>query len=228
MKMQFLRPVRSALMVALACAWVLLPVAPALAAKKKAPTTTTEAHDYNERLVTEFTPLVGSREETQALVSSLRNGRPAATTDATDAASATPPLSYGETRFALKLAQGRLAQDGVTQPSTAQLQAALYGGTLDSVAGPKVLAGVLPQHARGVSWGNLAQEVGMSVEDLIPPASVRAKKTPHHTATKGKKSGKKSGKKAANSASKKTSKKTTKPVKKSAGKAVPPKKQPKR
>ena len=212
MKMQFLRPVRSALMVALACAWVLLPVAPALAAKKKAPTTTTEAHDYNERLVTEFTPLVGSREETRALVSSLRNGKPASGSDATGAALATPPLSYGETRFALKLAQGRLAQDGVTQPSTAQLQAALYGGTLDSAAGPKVLAGVLPQHARGVSWGSLAQDVGMSVEDLIPPPSVRAKKTPHPTATKGKKSGKK----------------TAKPVRKQAGKAVPQKKLPKR
>ena len=227
MKMHFLRSVRSALMVALACASVLLPAAPALAAKKKASTThttATEAHDYNARLVTEFTPLVGSREETEALVSNLRNGRPAASTDAPDAASATPPLSYGETRFALKLAQGRLAQDGVTQPSTAQLQAALYGGTLDSAAGPKVLAGVLPQHVRGVSWGNLAQDVGMSVEDLIPPASVRAKKTPHHTATKGKRS----GKKTANSASKKTSGKTTKPVKKSAGKAVPQKKTPKR
>lgn len=221
MKLQFVRPVRCALLVGLACAWVLLPAAPALAAKKKASAAATEAHDYNERLVTEFAPLVGSREETQALVSSLRNGKPVS---GSDAAPATPPLSYGETRFALKLAQGRLAQDGVTQPSTAQLQAALYGGTLDSAAGPKVLAGVLPQHARGVSWGSLAQDVGMSVEDLIPPPSVRAKKTPHPTATKGKKS----GKKTAAAASKKTSKKTAKPVKKQAGKAVPQKKLPKR
>ena len=206
--MKFLssRSLRRALVVGLACAWGLLPAAPALAAKKKTPTAT---HDYDARLVTEFTPLVGSREETEALVSSLRDGRPAG---GGDAAPATPPLSYGETRFALKLAQGRLAQDGVTQPSTAQLQAALYGGTLDSVAGPKVLAGVLPQHARGVSWGSLAQDVGMSVEDLIPPPSVRAKKTPHPTATKGKKSGKK----------------TAKPVRKQAGKAVPQKKLSKR
>lgn len=194
MKLQFTRPVRSALMVALACAWALLPATPALAAKKKAPathTTATEAHAYNARLVTEFTPLVGTREETESLVTSLRTGRPASGSDTAAPAAATAPLSYGETRFALKLAQGRLAQDGVTQPSTAQLQAALYGGTLDSAAGPKVLAGVLPQHDLGVSWGSLAQDVGMSVEDLIPPASVRAKKTPQPTSAKGKKSGKK-------------------------------------
>jgi hypothetical protein len=206
MKSQYLNPVRLALMAGLACAWVLLPAAPAMAAKKKAPTE--QAHDYNERLVTEFMPLVGSREETQALVSSLRDGRPAGATDAAIPAAATAPLSYGETRFALKLAQGRLAQDGVTQPSTAQLEAALYGGTLDSATGPKVLAGVLPQHDRGVSWGSLAQDVGMTVEDLIPPASVRAKKTARPSSAKGKKAGKKASNKAAGKASNKTSKST--------------------
>jgi hypothetical protein len=204
MKLQNMRPVRSALMVALACAWVLLPAAPALAAKKKAPVE--EAHEYNERLVTEFIPLVGNREETAALVTSLRNGRLAGNSDAAIPAAASAPLSYGETRYALKLAQGRLAQDGVTQPSRDQLQAALYGGTLDLPAGSKVLAGVLPQHERGVSWGNLAQDVGMTVEDLIPPASVRAKKTTRPGAAKGKKSGKKTTK----STPKKTGKSTAK------------------
>jgi hypothetical protein len=218
MKLQYVRPVRGALMVALACAWALLPATPALAAKKKATsTTTTESHEYNERLVTEFTPLVGNREETESLVSSLRNGRPASGSDAAAPAAATAPLSYGETRFALKLAQGRLAQDGVTQPSTAQLQAALYGGTLDSATGPKVLAGVLPQHDRGVSWGNLAQDAGMTVEDLIPPASVRAKRTPRPTSAKGKKAGKKTSNKASTRTTKatKTTKSTTKKTSKS-------------
>lgn len=211
MKSQYLNPVRLALMAGLACVWVLLPAAPAMAAKKKAPTEQT--HDYNERLVTEFMPLVGSRAETQALVSSLRDGRLAGATDAAIPAAATAPLSYGETRFALKLAQGRLAQDGVTQPSTAQLEAALYGGTLDSATGPKVLAGVLPQHDRGVSWGSLAQDVGMTVEDLIPPASVRAKKTARPSSAKGNKAGKKASNKTTKST--KTSKTATKKTSKS-------------
>jgi hypothetical protein len=215
MKLQYTRPVRTALMLGLACAWMLLPAAPALAAKKKAPV---ETHEYNERLVTEFTPLVGNRAETEALVTSLRNGRPASHADAAVAAAASAPLSYGETRYALKLAQGRLAQDGVTQPSTAQLQAALYGGTLDLPAGSRVLAGVLPQHDRGVSWGNLAQDVGMTVEDLIPPASVRAKKTARPSSTKGKKS----RKKATKSTTKKTNKSTAQH-----SKAVPKKSTPK-
>jgi hypothetical protein len=105
----------------------------------------------------------------------------------------------------------------VTQPSTAQLQAALYGGTLDSATGPKVLAGVLPQHDRGVSWGNLAQDAGMTVEDLIPPASVRAKRTPRPTSAKGKKAGKKTSNKASTRTTKatKTTKSTTKKTSKS-------------
>jgi hypothetical protein len=214
MKLQFVRPVRSAMVVALACAWALLPAAPALAAKKKAPT---ESHEYNQRLVTEFTPLVGNREATEALVMSLRNGRPAKGTDTAAPAAASAPLSYGETRYALKLAQGRLAQDGVTQPSTDQLEAALYGGTLDLPAGAKVLAGVLPQHERGVSWGNLAQDVGMTVEDLIPPASVRAKKTPRPTSVKGKKVRKKTAK----STPKKTGKSTAQHSKAAPKKSTP-------
>jgi hypothetical protein len=235
MKLQYLRPVRLALMAGLACAWVLLPAAPAMAAKKKAPTE--QSHEYNERLVTEFMPLVGSREETEALVSSLRDGRPAGAADAAIPAAATAPLSYGETRYALKLAQGRLAQDGVTQPSTDQLQAALYGGTLDLPTGSKVLAGVLPQHDRGVSWGSLAQDVGMTVEDLIPPASVRAKKTARPSSAKGKKAGKKASNKAAGKASTKatkTTKATKSTTKKSTkstaqhGKAAPKKPTPQR
>jgi hypothetical protein len=208
MKLQFVRPVRSAMVVALACAGVLLLATPAQAAKKKASTTTTEAHDYNERLVNEFTPWVGGREATEALVTRLRNGRPANSTDADVPTAATAPLSYGETRYALKLAQGRLAQEGVTQPNTDHLHAALYGGTLDLPAGTKVLAGVLPQHARGVSWGSLAQDVGMTVEDLIPPASVRAKNTQRSAPAKAKKAGKKTANKTSTKAT--TARKTGK------------------
>jgi hypothetical protein len=208
MKSQFLRSVRLALMAGLACAWALLPTAPAYAAKKKA--SSEETHDYNERLVTEFTPLVGNREETEALVSSLRNGRAASGNDDAVPNGASAPLSYGETRYALKLAQGRLAQEGVTQPSTAQLQAALYGGTLDLPAGTKVLAGVMPQHDRGVSWGALAREAGMTAEDLIPPASARAKKTARPTSSIGKKAGKKASNKTTRKASTKATKKTGK------------------
>jgi hypothetical protein len=94
----------------------------------------------------------------------------------------------------------------------------LYGGTLDLPAGSRVLAGVLPQHDRGVSWGNLAQDVGMTVEDLIPPASVRAKKTARPSSTKGKKS----RKKATKSTTKKTNKSTAQH-----SKAVPKKSTPK-
>ncbi|MDZ7937374.1 MAG: hypothetical protein U5M53_03485 [Rhodoferax sp.] len=169
--------------------------------------TAPDAHAYDERLVAEFMPLVGSREDTQALVGNLRSGQPAPVSNAVNAFPEATPLSYGETRLALKLAQGRLAQDDVTQPNTAQLQAALYGGTLESANGPKVLAGVLPQRAQGVSWGSLAKDAGMSAEDLIPPDSAKPKKT----ATRKPGKAKKVGKKATKARTQQTQKKASKP-----------------
>jgi hypothetical protein len=219
MKPNFLKPVHRALVAGIAGVWVLLAAGPGLAATPAG----VEADGYSERLVSEFSPLVGTQEDTEALVNSLRSGQAAGATGAASVAPATGPLSYGEARLALKLAQGTLAQNGVTQPSGEQLQAALHGGTLETANGPKVLPGVLPQRAQGASWGSMAQGVGMSVEDLIPPRSVTPKKTSAHLATHAKKSGKKVSKKNAKASSHKTGKAAAK-----RGKAKPAKKAAKR
>lgn len=151
--------------------------------------------DYTERLVSEFAPWVGNPQEAETLVQSLRSGQ-ATGSGAASMAPATGALAYGEARLALKLAQATLAQEGITQPNAAQLQAALHGGMLDTAAGSKSLPGVLPQRAQGQSWGAMAQSAGMSVEDLIPPRSVGQRKTHATKHAKGSKAGKKSGKHA--------------------------------
>lgn len=152
---------------------------------------------YTERLVTEFAPWLGSPHEAEILAQSLRSGQPTGS-GAASVVPATGALAYGEARLALKLAQATLAQEGIAQPNAAQLQAALHGGTLDTAAGPKALPGVLPQRAQGQSWGAMAQGVGLSVEDLIPPRAATPKKT---SASKASKAKKKSGKAASSKAS---------------------------
>lgn len=154
---------------------------------------------YTDRLVTEFAPWVGSPHEAEILAQSLRSGQPTGS-GAASVVPATGALAYGEARLALKLAQATLAQEGITQPNAAQLQAALHGGTLDTAAGPKALPGVLPQRAQGQSWGAMAQGVGLSVEDLIPPRAATPKKT---SASKAGKAKKKSGKASASKSGKK-------------------------
>nr|WP_315496053.1 hypothetical protein [uncultured Rhodoferax sp.] len=174
---------------------------------------------YTERLVTEFGPWVGSPQDTERLVQSLQSGQALDPIGAASGVPATGALGYGETRLALKLAQATLAQEGVTQPSGAQIQAALHGGTVDTANGPKALPGVLPQRAQGVSWGAMAQSAGMSVEDLIPPKSAAPKKAAVRKSAKAPK--KVAGKQAAKTGAKTATKKaamTRKPAPKKSSK----------
>ena len=193
------------------CRWLLASLLGTLMACAGVPALANTDDGFTERLVTEFAPWLGSPQEAETLAQSLRSGQPVGN-GAASVAPATGALGYGEARLALKLAQGTLAQEGIDRPSAAQLQAALHGGTLDTANGPKQLPGVLPQRAQGQSWGVMAQSVGLSVEDLIPPKSAAAKKVPASKAGKAKKkSGKASAAKSGRKAVAKTSgKKTTK------------------
>jgi hypothetical protein len=133
----------------------------------------------NERLVSEFGPLIGSREEAESLVATMRSGRATSTSGPASLAPATGPLGYGEVRLALKLAQGALKQQGVTAPTQDQLSAALHGGRVQTPQGEQALVGVLPQRQLGAGWAALAEEYGLSAEDMMPPPRVAA----HHSAS---------------------------------------------
>lgn len=189
--------------------WLLVGLLGTLMACAGVPAWANADDGYTDRLVTEFAPWVGSPQDTAALVQSLQSGQALGPGAASAGVPATGGLGYGETRLALKLAQATLVQEGVTQPSGAQIQAALHGGTLDTANGPKTLAGVLPQRAQGVSWGAMAQSAGLSVEDLIPPKSAAPKKV----ARKPAKTKKASGKPAAKAGSKPKAKQAASPRK---------------
>ncbi|MFM2252032.1 MAG: hypothetical protein RJB68_369 [Pseudomonadota bacterium] len=173
-----------------------------------------------ERLIAEFGSWIGNPHDADQVVTTLRSGRPTATTGAASLEPATGPLGYGEVRLALKLAQGALAQQGVTAPNASQLQAALHGGALLTPRGEQMMDGVLPQKAQGTAWATMAGRYGLTTEDLLPPAgkAVVVKRAAEPSAKANSKTKAKPGAKAKPSAKGKGKAKATgkKVVKKSA------------
>ncbi|SDS21368.1 hypothetical protein [Opitutus sp. GAS368] len=131
------------------------------------------------RISARFTTLAGSSQNATALVTGLHDGT--AVTLTTTAANgtvtktvfqpATGKLGYGNTFISLALAQESLAKAGITAPTSAQLVAALNGGSVTGSSGTAVtLPGVLTLRAAGQGWGDIAQtlnvKLGRVVSDL--------------------------------------------------------------
>jgi len=122
-----------------------------------------------------FTEFAGSGENATALVTGLRNGTTITLTTTVDGAAvttefqpATGKLGYGNAYISLALAQQSLAQAGITQPTPAQLIAALNGGTVTGADGTAVpLAGVLTLRAAGDGWGNIAKSLGVKLGPIM-------------------------------------------------------------
>lgn len=122
-----------------------------------------------------FTEFAGSGENATALVTGLRNGTAITLTTTVDGAPvttefqpATGKLGYGNAYISLALAQKSLTQAGITQPTPAQLIAALNGGTVTGADGTAVsLAGVLTLRAAGDGWGNIAQTLGVKLGPVM-------------------------------------------------------------
>lgn len=93
----------------------------------------------------------------------------------------TSTLNKGQTDIATSLAKAQLAQYGITDPTPAQMNAALNGGTI-TVAGTGtgtktvVLKGVLTQRAAGQGWGQIANGMGVKLG-----TAVSGTKSKHHT-----------------------------------------------
>ena len=77
------------------------------------------------------------------------------------------PLSQGEDRIALALAKAALAKQGITNPTPAQMTAALNGGTVSTATGPVEMPGILVQRASGKGWGQIANDLGVKLGTLV-------------------------------------------------------------
>jgi hypothetical protein len=144
-----------------------------------------------EKIAAFFTNLAGSKENAVALVTALRNGTAVsltATTTGTGTGTGTgttttttftPPtgkMGWGNVKIALALAQDALLRAGITNPTSAQLQTALMGGTITKADGTTVtLKGVLQMRADGMGWGQIAQAGGTKLGPVV--SSLKATQT---------------------------------------------------
>lgn len=143
---------------------------------------TTAGETVVTRLVAEFADWAGSSENATALVRGLRRGSTIVLSDTggifTPPSSATfdpptKPLGYGEVRIALALAEARLAQQGITDPTPLQLQTALLGVT----PAPGTTArrtGILQMRAAGMGWGEIASSMGVTLGSVMSSKSSAA------------------------------------------------------
>lgn len=143
------------------------------------------------RLSSHYSAFAGSDSNADALVSGLRtgtaitlettstvknkNGTTSTVTTPTTFQPATGKLGYGEVNIALALAQDELARRGISNPTAAEIEAALNGGTVVSADGStQTLKGTLALRAQGEGWGKIAKSLGTNLG-----AVVSASKTSH-------------------------------------------------
>jgi len=116
---------------------------------------TTESAD---RLIQKYTPLAGSEDNAKSLVTGLRDGTEVKLSSGTTSTSFTSPtgkMGFGNVNIALSLAEASLKQQGITNPTSEQLQGALMG--------------VLQQRADGKGWGQIANSMGFKLGEVVRP-----------------------------------------------------------
>lgn len=129
------------------------------------------------KLVASFSDFAGSPENSASLVNGLRTGTPITLTDpavvggpppnSTTFTAPTKPMGYGNVRIALSLAQARLASEGITNPTAAELQGALIGRTYAGPDGVTTTDGVLQMRAAGMGWGKIANTMGYKLGPVM-------------------------------------------------------------
>jgi hypothetical protein len=134
------------------------------------PATTRKDTPAQARLVNAFSDFAGSESNARSLVTGLRQGGEVTLEGAGTTQTFTPetrPMGYGNVRIALSLAREQLAQQGITQPTPAQLQAALQGGTVTSGGQTAKFPGVLQMRADGMGWGQIANSMGVKLGHVM-------------------------------------------------------------
>lgn len=108
-----------------------------------------------EQLINRYTALAGSKENASALVNGLRDSKEVTLKRGTTTETFKPPtgkMGYGSVDNALALAQASLAKQGLTNPTLAQLEAAVMD--------------VLTMRSSGQGWGQIAQSLDVKLGDL--------------------------------------------------------------
>lgn len=137
------------------------------------------------KLVETYAPLAGSEQNAESLVEGLRTGSRVTlatkTSTGTTTTSFTPPtktMGNGNVNIALALAEASLRDQGIANPTPSQLQTALMGGTIKTRSGDVKLEGVLQMRADGMGWGQIANQLGFKLGDVLSAGKREAR--PEH------------------------------------------------
>lgn len=125
-----------------------------------------------DKLIAQYSQWAGSKGNARSLVQGLNTGS-SVTLNGTGSGTsstftpATSKLGVGEVGIALSLAKASLAQQGISNPTPAQLSAALNGGVVTSSTSTTSMAGVLTQRQEGSGWGQIAQSLGVKLGSVV-------------------------------------------------------------
>jgi antitoxin (DNA-binding transcriptional repressor) of toxin-antitoxin stability system len=133
--------------------------------------TTRNAGVVTGRIAGDFESFAGSKQNSTALVTGLRNGSEVTLTQKGQPPAtftpATKPMGYGNVSTSLALARYQLAQQGIANPTPQQLKTALDGGTITSGGKTVEYRGILQMRADGLGWGQIAQQVGTKLGPVV-------------------------------------------------------------
>jgi hypothetical protein len=126
----------------------------------------------DDRLIREHRRFAGSKDNAESLVEGLRFDEPVELTSkrgsTTTFSSPTGKMGWGNVDIALSIAKTTLADHGIRNPSPAQIEAALNGGTVTTKSGEQVkLPGVLKLRAKGLGWGQISQKHGFKLGEAM-------------------------------------------------------------
>jgi hypothetical protein len=127
------------------------------------------------QLTEKYAGLAGSEANARILVTGLRDGEDFKI-GSTSFDPPTGKMGYGNVNIALSLAEKSLADQGIANPTPAQLQSALIGTS--------TRPGILALRADGQGWGQIAQSMGFKLGEVMrsPKASERVAARPERAA----------------------------------------------
>jgi hypothetical protein len=123
----------------------------------------TAGNTEGAKLAASYSAFAGSPENARSMVEGLRTGTqitlgpsltgPNATAPSASLSPATGKMGYGNVNIAISLVKTSLAKEGITNPTPAQLSAAL--------------GGVLGERSQGLGWGQIAKGMGVTLGSVV-------------------------------------------------------------
>lgn len=154
------------------------PVTPEVVPPEVTEIETASPKEAAARISASFEKLAGSEDNAVSLVEGLRAGTEITLTSEIDGQTVqrtfqpvTGEQGYGNVFISLGLAEHELTRAGITEPTPAQIEAALNGGVITVGTGETArtieMAGILNLRADGLGWGQVAKQFDVKLGQVV-------------------------------------------------------------